>query len=142
MPYQPYTAEDLDFDPEELEVKMPWVELKEADEMKESEQIDLDLNRYISAKVKVPQGGHNFAHGKVVARARDECGELIGHSNNNPILDTTVYDVEMEDDSIERHSANIIAEAIYEQLDKDGWSVSLLDEITGSQEGRHSHQSC
>ena len=130
VPYQPYTAEDLDFDPEELEVKMPWVELKEADEMKESEQIDLDLNRYISAKVKVPQGGHNFAHGKVVARARDECGELIGHSNNNPILDTTVYDVEMEDGSIERYSANIIAEAIYEQLDKDGWSVSLLDEIT------------
>ena len=108
---------------------MPWVDLKEADDMKESEQIDLDLNRYNLAKIKVPQGGHNFAHGKVVSRSRDECGELIGHSNNNPILDTTVYEVEMEDGSIERYSVNIIAEAIYEQLDNDGWTVSLLDEI-------------
>jgi hypothetical protein len=120
VPYQHFTAEDMNYGPEELEVKQPWVDLKVADEMTELEQIDLDLNRYISAKVKVPQGGHNFAHGKVVGRARDECGELIGHSNNNPILDTTVYDVEIEDGSIERYTANIIAEAIYEQLDKDG----------------------
>ena len=88
VPYQPFTAEDMNYDPEKLEVKQPWVDLKEADEMTESEQINLDLNRHISAKVKVPQGGHSFAHGKVVGRARDECGELIGHSNNNPILDT------------------------------------------------------
>ena len=64
--------------------------------MTESEQINPDLNRHISTKVEVPQGGHNFAHGKVFGRARDECEELIGHSNNNLILDTTVYDVEME----------------------------------------------
>ena len=130
VPYKPFTAEDMEYDPEALHVKQPWVDLKEANEMTESEQIDLHLNRYISAKVKVPQGGHNFAHGKVVGRARDECGEMIGHSNNKTILDTTVYDVEMEDGSIEKYSANIIAEAIYEQLDKDGWTVSLLDEIT------------
>ena len=41
--YQPFTAEEMNYDPEGLEVKQPWVDLKEADDMKESEQIDLDL---------------------------------------------------------------------------------------------------
>jgi predicted nucleotidyltransferase len=55
VPYQPFSAENMEYDPELLNVKQPWVDLKEANEMTESEQINLDLNRYISAKVKVPE---------------------------------------------------------------------------------------
>ena len=98
-------------------------ELAEAD--------DLDFNSYISAKVKLPVGGHTFANGKVIGRARDECGELIGKSHSNPLLDTSVYEVRFEDGAVERYSANIIAEGIYSQVDKDGTTLTYLDEIVG-----------
>ena len=55
---------------------------------------DLDLNNYIAAKVMLPKDGHTFASAKVVARARNPDGELIGRSNPNPLLDTSVYEVE------------------------------------------------
>ena len=130
VPYAPYKPEELGYDPERLEIKPQWPDLPEADEEVDQEEMDLNLNRYISAKVKVPQGGYNFAYGKVIKRARDECGELIGNSHTNPLLDSSVYEVELEDGSVERYTANIIAEAIYSQIDNDGQTVSLLDEIT------------
>ena len=55
---------------------------------------------------------------------------MIGVSHSNPLQDTSVYEVELEDGSVERHTANIIAEAIYSQIDEEGNTVSLLDEIT------------
>ena len=67
-----------------------------------------------------------FAVGKVIGRVRDESGELVGKSNRNPLLDTAVYDVEMSNGSVEKYSANIIAEHIYSQLDEDGRNVTLL----------------
>jgi hypothetical protein len=49
VPHQPFSAEDTECDPVLLKPKEPSVDLKEADEMPESEQIDLDLNRHVSA---------------------------------------------------------------------------------------------
>ena len=88
--------------------KPEFPELAEAD--------DFDLNNYIAAKVMLPKDGHTFASAKVVARARNPDGELIGKSNPNPLLDTSVYEVEFEDGSVERYHANIIAEHIYSQV--------------------------
>ena len=77
--------EDLDPD------KKPLEELLDAD--------DMDYNAYVAAKVKLPKDGHTFATGKVIGRARDINGELIGKSNPNPLLDTSVFEVRMEDGS-------------------------------------------
>ena len=125
--YEPYSMEELGYAdylpsiPEESPYPLP--ELAEAD--------DLDFNSYIAAKVKLPVGGHTFANGKVIGRARDECGELIGKSHSNPLLDTSVYEVRFEDGAVERCSANIIAEGIYSQVDKDGTTLTYLDEVVG-----------
>ena len=54
---------------------------------------------------------------------------MIGKSNSNPLLDTSQYEVEFEDGSVEKYSANIIAEHIYAQLDDDGYTRMLMDEI-------------
>ena len=35
---------------------------------------------------------------RVIGRARDECGELIGRSNSNPMVDTSVYEVKLTED--------------------------------------------
>ena len=117
--YEGWDPSDLGYALEEEKPPLP--EIKEAD--------DLDLNNYISAKVMLPKDGHSFASGRVVRRLRDENGELIGKSNNNPLLDTAQYEVEFEDGAVERYHANIIAEHIYSQMDDEGNGVALLDEI-------------
>ena len=94
-----------------------------------SDAEDLDLNRYLAAKVQIPRAGYDLAVGKVVRRARGTDGELIGKSDSNPLLDTAEYEVEFEDGSVEKYSANIIAEHIYAQLDDDGHTKMLMDEI-------------
>jgi hypothetical protein len=68
--------------------------------------------------------------GKVVRRARDENGELIGKVSNNPFLNTAVYKIQFDDDGpVERYHANAIAEHIFSQVDVDRYGVSMLDEI-------------
>ena len=54
---------------------------------------------------------------------------MIGKENSNPLLDSSVYEVEFEDGTVERYHANIIAEHIYSQIDGDGYGRTLLDEI-------------
>ena len=76
-------------------------ELKEAD--------DIDYDGYIGAKILLPKDGHNFAVGRVIKRARDKEGNLVGKRNNNPLLDSSEWVVEYEDGDIERHHANVIA---------------------------------
>ena len=96
------------------------VEPKDAD--------DHDYNGYITAKVKIPVDGYKFATGTVKSRARNEMGELIGKSDPNPLMDSSYYEVEMEDGSLERYSANVIAESIYDSLDDQGYGRrSVID---------------
>ena len=103
VPCEKWEAKELGFDlPEERE-DLP--ELADAD--------DFDLNKYISAKVMLPKDGYTFASGKVVRRDKDDNGELIGKTSHNPLLDSSVYEVEFEDGAVERYHANIIAEHIY-----------------------------
>ena len=123
--YEPWSLEELGYKPglgTVAEDELP-PEIADAD--------DFDFNSYISAKVKLPVDGHTFANATVVRRARDECGELIGKSHGNPMMDTSLYEVRFEDGAVERYSANIIAENIYSQVDKDGTILSYVQEIVG-----------
>lgn len=54
----------------EIEEKPPFPDIAEAD--------DVDPFKYISAKVSIPTDGYTFAVGKVIARAKDENGKLVG----------------------------------------------------------------
>jgi hypothetical protein len=48
-------------------------------------------------------------------------GDLIGHSNTNPILDTRVHDVEFPEGSeAMTYSTNVIAENMLTQCDSEG----------------------
>jgi hypothetical protein len=55
----------------------------------------------------------------------------VGHANKNPILDTRVYQVEFLDGSVNDYAANMLAEALYTQVDADGNRYLLLKEIIG-----------
>jgi hypothetical protein len=54
---------------------------------------------------------------------------LIGIAHKNPLLDTSLYEVELNDGGTEEHAANIIAENVYLNGDDDGNEFVLIDEI-------------
>ena len=83
-------------------------ELPEIAEVDGFEQDGLNYNGYIVSKVMLPRDGHTFAAGVVKKRSRDQEGELIGRTNSNPLLDSSMYEVQFEDGSVERYHANII----------------------------------
>ena len=66
---------------------------------------------------------------RVIRRAVDSNGKVIGEWDSNPILNTLVYECEFNDGTIKEYSANVIASNIYEEGDADGFSSSLLYQI-------------
>ena len=83
---------------------------------------------YVAAQDVFPKGD-STVYGKVARRKRDADGNLIGRSNRNPILDTSIYEVEFDDGRTEAFAANAIAEHLYAQVDDQGFQYLLIDEI-------------
>jgi hypothetical protein len=68
-------------------------------------------------------------HGRVTKRENDEDGLLIGIAHKNPLLDTSLYEVEFTGGMTEAYAANIIAENIWACADDEGNLYGLIDEI-------------
>jgi hypothetical protein len=97
--------------------------------MPEADELDHDAYcKFVSARVVIPVGGV-MKHGVVVKRKRDEDGLLIGVANKNPILDTSLHEVEFDDGLVEAFTANTIAENIWAHTDNNSNFYSLVDEI-------------
>jgi len=64
-------------------------ELAEADDIQHEA-----FDRHISSSVRIPRGD-DWAHGTVKRRKRDADGNLIGNTNKNPLLDRSIYEVEL-----------------------------------------------
>ena len=60
-------------------------------------------------------------------RLRDTQGLTIGTSNDNPILDTRMYEVEYLDGFTTSMAANSIAENMFAQVDEEGNRHVLFD---------------
>ena len=91
-----------------------------------------EFDAYIGAQVVLPsKDGESIVLTKVTNRKRDANGKVMGTANQNPILDTRVYQVEYPDGAVSEFSANIIAENILSQVDSDGFNYSFLSEILG-----------
>jgi hypothetical protein len=98
-----------------------------SDNIPEADEMDHEANdKYISARVWLPNPEGVAMAAKVMGRKRDQDGQLIGRSNKNPVLDTSLYDVEFDDGRVGTYSANIIAENIFEQVDTEGKVHVLL----------------
>ena len=67
--------------------------------------------------------------GKVICHKRDHNGNMTGRLSTNTLLDTTLYGVEFTYGHFEAYVANLIAEHIYEQLDNEGNTYWILDQI-------------
>ena len=76
-------------------------------------------DRMINAEVLLPHGEMN-AVAKVVKQSVDADGKVIGSFNENPMLNTLVYECEFSDGTTKEYAANIIAENIFLDSDQDG----------------------
>ena len=84
---------------------------------------------WIHAEVSLPQG-EKMKSVKVVGRSKDdEDGNIVGNYDDNPHLNTMLYDVEFPDGEIREYAANVIAENMYAQVDADGHMHTMLDSI-------------
>lgn len=66
---------------------------------------------------------------KVVKRHKGEDGLIQGTYSDKPIANTIMYDVEFSDGTVREYAANVIAENLFDQVDADGYSHSMLDSI-------------
>jgi len=104
-------------------------------EMPEADCWDSDaFDQYLLAELIIPRGD-GFESGKVVARKRDSNGNPVGRSDQNPLLDTCIYEVEFVNGHVEEFAENVIAECMYSQIDAKGQQQQLLQDIVDHQKG-------
>ena len=93
---------------------------------------DLELetfDKYVGAEFVVNINGEQTT-AKVTKRARDNEGNPIGKQHANPLLDSREYDCLLDDGTLYRYNANLIAENIFAQCDDEGRMHAILKEIT------------
>ena len=72
----------------------------------------------INVDVLLPKGDGD-ALAKVMRRSVDANGKVIGIFNENPLLNTILYECEFEDGLMKEYTANMIASNIYEESNAD-----------------------
>lgn len=84
----------------------------------------------INAEVQL-QLGEEMVTGTVARRALGPDGTTAGTYDENPYLNTVIYEVEFPDGQVKDYCANIIAENMLTQVDSEGYSMTLMDGIAG-----------
>jgi len=97
----------------------------EGDPEEDPEYTPEELDEYLSAEVMLPCGGETV-RATIKKRARDDMGRPVGLRNDNPILDTRLYEVEFPDGSRETYNTNLIAENLYAMLDDEGNAYNII----------------
>ena len=113
-------AEFMEHDPdfmEEFNRVIDNEEIPEADEEFTPEVLD---DTYMNMEVTVPRQDDGPSFARVTKRLRDANGLPIGTANDNPILDTHMYEVEYPDGHKASLSANAIAQNMFAQVDEEG----------------------
>lgn len=116
-----------ELDPDDLPVVMPYHD--------DVGNLDAPCASFVDnlsgASVDLP-GPRGQVHGKVKRRKVDpEINLLVGTHNDNPILDTRVYEVELPGGTYSDYSANILTKNIMAGVDDNGQTALLLDDIIG-----------
>jgi len=98
-------------------------------EVPEADDVDDEFDHYINMELALDRGGENPEFAKVVKRAKDSSGNPIGTRNDNPILDSRLYEIEFHDGHTSVVTANVIAENLFAQVDEHGHRGLDMDEI-------------
>ena len=97
-------------------------------------------NTYLNMELTLPRDGEEPAFARVKKRLKDDNGNPIGTANQNPILDTRMFEVEFTDGTTMAMTANTIAENMFAQVDEEGHRFVLIDEIVDHRTSRDAVQ--
>jgi hypothetical protein len=98
-------------------------DIKEADDECDT---DSSYDNYLGMELTLDRPGNDPQFACVTKRVKDNQGTPIGVANNNPILDTCLYEVEHPDGHRAAMSANITSENLLSQVDQDGHRALLF----------------
>lgn len=82
----------------------------------------------INAEVLLQQG-EEYVTCKIIGRSTGPDGKTHGKYDENPYLNSIMYDVEMPDGQVKEYCANVIAQNMLAQVDPDGYSMALMEGI-------------
>ena len=85
-------------------------------------------DKIINAEVQL-QLGEEMVTGKVIQMTIVPDGQVTGAYDNNPFLNSIIYDVEFPGGQVKEYAFNIIAENMLTQVDSDGMSTTLMEAI-------------
>jgi hypothetical protein len=88
------------------------------------------IDKYLNVELTMGIGSDSERRGRVTKRSRGMEGDAIGRAHTNPLFDTREYDIEFTDGTVEKYTANIIAENMFAQVDDEGNMYQILSEIT------------
>ena len=91
-------------------------------------------DQIINAEVQV-QLGEEMVNGKVIQRTIGPGGQVTGTYDNNPFLNSIIYDVEFPAGQVKEYAANIIAENMLTQVDSEGHEHHINGSHSGSPKG-------
>ena len=119
--------EDDEYFQEEFNLIYQDLDIPEADDTFTPDLMD---DAYRNMEVALPRDSEGPEFARVTKRLWDANGLPIGTANDNPILDTRMYEVEYADGHKVSMAENTIAINMFAQVDEDGNRHVLFDEIT------------
>ena len=85
-------------------------------------------DKLLNAEVALQQDD-KVLRGTVKQRSLGPDGVVAGKYDDNPMLNSIIYDVEFSDGTVKEYAANLIAENILTQVDSEGYSMTMMDGI-------------
>ena len=85
---------------------------------------------YLNMEISLPRDSDGPEFARVAKRLRDANGIPIGTANDNPILDSRLYEVEYLDGHKASLAANAIDSNLFSQIDNEGNRHTLFDSIS------------
>ena len=87
-----------------------------------------EYDKIINSEILL-QHGDKVKAAKVIHRSLGLEVTVVGSYDENPFLNSIIYDVECNDGTVKEYSANVIAENMLTQVDYDGFSMTMMNGI-------------
>ena len=88
----------------------------------------MNNDRNVGIKIQLSHED-SLIEGTIIRRRTTKDSVPVGEANDNPLLDTRLYEVEMATGEIEIYTANQLTEYLYDQVDDYGRSSTLFEGI-------------
>ena len=122
-------TEDDEVDNDETVTRKQHIDIEDSVDSQEKLMNQLPAyDRLLNAEIMV-QAEEGQVSGKVIKRAFSLDGKVVGKYDDNPYLNSIMYEVELADGRIKEYGANIIAENMLTQVDSDGFSLTPMEGI-------------